>query len=574
MADNILNSNFSDGDTVLANHVKQLITALNNDIVGRNNNAPAAGQRLGTPVLPFAVAYINQLIANGKVLDLSLVAASPNRIISARTSAQSSLPKFIGLDQAGSLSFQLLGATTPLVLDISGSSVTINEDLMIGPFSAGPSADHQMTANEGGLNDTWGQFAGETDLSYAGKNGTIGFDAVGSEIVALAGKRAAFQNGDEILVGDISSDAEAGSCQLRNVYRAWGFGEDDATRGGDEGTDLNDNTVLTLLKTIYLFIDTENSDDPQHIQNISTDKPPAYGPTAPDGATGQYWFNTVLGRWTVWDGAQFIPTSRLPVAEIYLNDTACIGYRCYDLSRTFGNANSTEWERSGDNDYIMRKHNGLVSVYGTLVNIPSGALTGNNGVQASSGNFLYVDEVGHLLWSPSKPMYRPDLGGFYHRGEAWRCVAHARADVNGDFEEGVIPGGLIITTYFPWQRYSPSGRIPDSFTLRLNSGSGHAGGTPFTNIVHAAANDAGNGRIRFSLATGFFVITPVFSMGAFIANSSNSRTYYVRGLSTSSVDIRTAGAGDQSINYDISLTLYFAGTQGLQVYLDNTLKAA
>ena len=567
MADNILNSNFSDGDTVLANHVKQLITALNNDIVGRNNNAPAAGQRLGTPVLPFAVAFINQLVANGKVLDLSLVSASPNRIISARTSAQSSLPKFIGLDPAGSLSFQLLGATTALVLDINGSNVTINEDLMVGPFSAGPSADHQMTADDGDLNNAWGQFAGETDLVYASESGIIEFDAVGSEIIALAGKRAAFQNGDEILVGDISPDVEANSCQLRNVYRAWGFGEDDAIRGGDEGTDLDDDTVITLLKTIYLFIDTENSNDPQHIQNISTDKAPAYGPTAPDGATGQYWFNTVLGRWTVWDGSQFIPTSRLPIAEIYLNDTACIGYRCYDLSRTFDNANSTEWERTGDNDYIMRKHDGRVSVYGTLVNIPSGALTGNNGVRASSGNFLYLDEVGHFLWSPSKPMYRPALGGFYHRGEAWRCVAHALADASSDFDNGRINNNAHFTTYFPWQRYSPQGKTPTSFSMRINSNSTYSGGSPFSRTLYGSASDPGGAEIRFNFRANFLTSTPVGTAER-LENFAGVRIAYIRVLSTTEMRLYT----NQSVSALVEVTL--AGPQGDQVYLDNTLKAA
>lgn len=428
MGTNTLNTNFTDGDDILSSHVKQFANALNGDMVGRNLNAPSQGQSLGTPAIPWGSLYASSLVINGQSIDFSAFASLPNRIDSGKTRANSDAPDF--LRAVSGLKAQILGDDTSLLLSINNSAVTINTDIEIDNLSTAPSTNNTALVNGTFLN---------TDTE-------INIDTLGSNVSSLVGEVVAFKtDDDEIFIGKLES-----ATLITNVKRGWFL---DSSGEQLDVSDLADNDTLTVMRLGWVFV--ENDATTTDVSYTT----PVVAYTSPENPTsGDYWFDVQNATWKRYSGTEWVTINRILIGQVVLNSTAIEGARPFDFSRAFSDVNNIGLKK--DTDEIIKTQNldNGISVYGNFLNLGEIDWNITNDLESgvseenSTTYYLYLSSEGQAIISDKIPHHRPELRGYYHPVESWRCVGEVENDSEGNFVLG------IANTQYPYNQNDPVSR--------------------------------------------------------------------------------------------------------------------
>ena len=488
MTDNVLDTNFSDGDPYQSSQLKQLITALNAAVVGRVGGVPTRGQSLGSPIVPWGTVYAENLNVGGQLINITSAVRRKNSINSGRPfKRDSALPGFIAIT-ANSFNFNLLGAETPLSLTIDGQDISINRDIQFS-MVAPPVADNttvlrseiSLRAPDAFDTSDYSEglefYAGEKDFYAYDSANKITIGVFGNPLPAainnLLGKYATFRYGATGLIfGKIIEEGE-NSYSIINCERAKFF---NANNEGIEtqvlrytanqfGNDVP--PTVTLMQTGWLFIQADGSGEVSYLSPIISNTAPA------PVEDGQYWFNSAREEWNRATAGVFSPIARIPVAILVADNTGVIGHKSLDFSKNFSNLNTCrpDFIRNTNDyrDYLKKidSNDARISVYGNTLltngmrwqapEPPAGSPnTRITGLDANAWYYFYVSEAGLPQISKVRPRHRPDLLGYYHPFESWRCVARTYTNANSE----------MTHAGYMWFKYNPTGKIEASFSWR------------------------------------------------------------------------------------------------------------
>ncbi len=495
-------------------------------------------------------------------------------IISGRTSTESSSPRFLRLwnDNVHTHRFKVMGATTPLVVMIDGTQVVIDNDILYNFTSSEVSAMPggniviiDMNQNEIGDGYRLGEEDYVAKAGYAGRinirrhfkssiwsgQGTEG--DTGKRFQFIHGKISAFQSrwfdgNGEIFTCNVFYSGWLRNC-LRGIARGGNSTEDKLLESEEIGgkDDRRGSTGVELLNMFQVYVDKS--------KNISI-----YNSQSRQQRRGKCW-----------------------IGVIYAGIDKVRGYTCGDFHKDFSNLNTYDLKHYGNGYYLQNE--GEVSVYGTLVRADVNKSTGSfqdptsasyrAGETARTGFYaLYAREDGTYVYSQSRPIYRRDLKGYYHREETWRALLDDLVTIRSGRSSGAQKNSLM-----PWQKYSSIGFKPTTLSYNITYDSRK--GSYF---------DANSGLSEFPLsirkeATGRVLISYKFAnnlqtLPSIWCTSSNinsfSYNYKVLGISALSltnfyVSIYSSIGTARGLDTSFSLTISLLGLDLKQVMLDNSI---
>lgn len=416
--------------------------AFEGDFVGRSSStgAAASGQNLGTSSIPWGTVHTNFINLGGDLIDQSLVTSRRNRVISGAIKTTSNFPDYLRPAGAGNgNTFDLLGATTDLVLDINGETVTIDEDFNFSGSLTAPASNNTCLINDGSL-------TGQASSKNLGEDGTvIPVDNMGSEITALIGNYVAMINTDtdEIFTCFVESSTELTKCR-----RGFFFDEN-----GDaiERAGLTNNDTLQLCLLGYVLTDDSDSWG----VNFYTPIISGNEPTAP--ATLQLWYDLENEEWKIYFLAAWISTDATFVGYVAIDDTDCIGARSEYFGKRYSEYNTLEVEIVDADTIQTKTKDSIISVDGNDIHFNfkelawDGTADFESGVSRAASNlyWLYITEDGVPIISDKKPYDETGfLRGWYHPHESWRYVGEVWNNGSDDFGfmiyEKEKKGDLII----------------------------------------------------------------------------------------------------------------------------------
>jgi hypothetical protein len=420
------------GQTILDTFFNDIHTSLNGDFVGRSSGGVAtSGQNLGTNALPWGSAYITNLILNGDAVDTSLLTAPKNRIVSGKTRSASNQPQFIDPNGAAA-SFILEGATTNLVVDINGATVQAITDITKSSLTVGPSTTATCTIAESSAADqdstrTWGEKYAELE--------TIGVGSMGAEMQAFIGQYQA------IKIEGVSTEYALAYIEstvlLSDIHRGFFY---DSSGNPVNRTAFSNSDTITVLSTGWVFLENDGA-----TVDVSY-KTPIRSYTAPSSpATGDYWYDMANETWKRYDGSSFQIINRTLVGIVAIDSSNCVAARSFDFYQKFSKTNTAEMEVSTTEIVQMRNENAVVNVYGNelsfgfnheswniTTDLASATDMYDSSEQASTTYYAYLADTGETIISDIEPYNRPDLLGFYHPHNPWRCIAVMYNDSGSD----------------------------------------------------------------------------------------------------------------------------------------------
>jgi hypothetical protein len=417
-------NNRSAGQTILDTFFNDIHGAINGDFVGRNTSGvPTSGQNLGTTALPWGTVRCTGLTINGDAVDTSQLTAPANRVISGKTRTTSDQPAFI--TPSASLAFTLAASTTNLSLDINGSTVTVSTDILVTGLTAAPSSNNTCLSNDAlaldsELSRTFGEYENRSELVV---------DNMGSEIVALVGKFAAFKindgSNDEYFMAFVES-----SVKLSRINRGYFYNSSLAQINRIKFTE---NDTITLMKAAWVFVENNGT-----TVNV-TYNPPTYSHASPSSpATGDYWYDLDNQTWKRYDGATFQIINRTLVGVVASNATATVVARCEPFYANHTGLCDFQIDVATTEIIRARHQFAQVEVMGRKINfgqyLPTWNITTdlatsadmyNATEQASTFYYLYISNEGDTIISDISPYYFPNRKGWYHPHNPWRAVGLA-----------------------------------------------------------------------------------------------------------------------------------------------------
>lgn len=411
----------STGQTILQEFFNDIHGALDGDFVGRNSSGVAtSGQNLGTAAVPWGTIRGSTLVLGGVAIDTSQITSVVNRIISGKKRSTSNQPAFITPNGAAA-SFVLAGATTNLVLDINGSSVTVTTDITKSSLSTAPSSQNTCLVNDAdaaGQHDT--RLWGEREHTKA-----ITVDTMGTNISSIVGSYAAFKVNSEYFWAYVESTTKLSKC-----YRGYFYNSSLAPL--NRGV-LTDNDTITLMKTGWVFVQNDATTVDVSYTN------PVYDFTSPTSpATGDYWYDLGNTEWKRYDGATWQVINRTLVGMVVMDSTNCVAARCLPFYGNYKDTNTIPLEISTTEIVAASQPFGKVNVNGTDIhfgdsltkwNITSVLATSadlyDSTEQASRMYYMYVKDTGATVISDISPYTDHLRLGKYHPHNPWRCVGMA-----------------------------------------------------------------------------------------------------------------------------------------------------
>jgi len=415
----------SNGDVIDETWYNDFRSTIIGNFVPRNASSGAVDNSapdLGALIYPWGNLYANGLVINGVAIDFASVTGIPNSIKSGQTRTTSDFPDFIRAT-GSSNSFTLLASAVNLVVDINTTEVTYTLDTTETGLTLAPSTNNTCLLNEPTA-------SGQYETSYLGEDGTvITIDNAGTEITNRIGQFCLFQTGTEYFLAYINSATE-----LTNAYRGFLL---DSSGNPVNRTVLNDNDVITLLSSGWVFVD---------IDGVTVDvtyNSPVYDfdePTSP--VTGDYWFNRSEQAWYRYSGSDFVLINRTLVGVVALDTANCVASRCFNFNREFSDYNPLNIQYVNATTVKTDFYNFVINVYGNKIinqntrylwdittNLESGQIEAND-----TYYFLYITELGQQVISNIKPYdQKGELGGYYHPFNTWRAIGSVANDSVGDF---------------------------------------------------------------------------------------------------------------------------------------------
>ncbi len=541
-----------------AQDVINIHNALEGNVVSRYPTAVAPAVKgeaadalydLGEATHQWRNLYLSgNLVIAGQTIDFSSLglANQNNRIASGRLrSTASGLNDFIRASGAGSFTILAGGSNPNLVCVIDGQSVTISSDIVVSSgITAAPSSnntcDVDNTSVDGGssnLSSDFTYFYGQRTISESADElgdmfrEIIPVDAVGSEITALAGKLIALQAATEIFTCVYDTHTQTG---LRDCRRGYFL---DSSGNPIEKEALADNETLTLLNLGIVMLDQDGTTVDVTYFDIFYDYDE---PTSP--STNQYWFDLSEGKYKRYNGSSFVEDDKLPIGMIVVDSSGnVIGSRSFDSLTSFSDdIYLGQFVVDNTNNYAYYEgQNQRVSVAGTTFafeqtqgNFVSGLAASAtkfgfaygdttkfpDGLSATEHYFIYVTYEGALRIEQgieNFPNFRPDLRGYYHSHNLWRCIGYFYTDATPDIDttaydiftgSAAFPKIRVFRDSDVW--YKPTGLHKIKATAIGGGGASspttaNSGGTSsFGSIISATGGTGGTGNSTKSGGTG------------------------------------------------------------------------
>ena len=407
-----------------ASWFNQYLTALSNDVVGRNGSGVAeSGKRNGTAAIPWGEVHTTQLFLGGKLFDPDNISAAANGVVSGATRSGSGQPDYIRADGSAA-QFSVLGATINLALNVNNVGVTVSSDLTLGSLTVAPSSNNTALVNDTTLSGIGTKYQGEN-------GGSIIIDTAGSEITNRVGQYVALKHGsNEIMLAYVES-----STSLTNVFRGFFF---DSSGNPIVRETIANNDTLTIYSLAWVFL---QSDGTTLDVTYTTPVWSYTEPTSP--ATDDYWFDMTSQTWKRYNGSTFESIERVPIGLVVMDGTNCIASRSFDFSKAF--SDKIELELSIDSNTVIKGEEigSTLSVYGSDVDYGFSFVEWDIATDLESGlteasdtlYYLYITDDGETKISEERPYNREsDLKGFYHPYHNWRFVGMAYNNGSSNFD--------------------------------------------------------------------------------------------------------------------------------------------
>lgn len=421
------------GQTIQDVFFNSIHSSIKGDFVGRDSSGSAIlGQNLGTNSIPWGSAFITSLILNGSSVDASLLAAPQNRIVSGKARSASNQPQFIDPNGAAA-SFVLEATTTNLIIDVNGVTVTFANDVTKSSLTVGPSTTATALVDDTDAADqestkTWGERFAEKE--------TITVDTMGAEFQTFIGQWVIVE-----ITGVATEYALVfvkSATELTDAYR--GFFTDSSSNPINR-TGFTDGDTITVLSTGWVFAENDGATVDVSYTN------PIRSFTAPSGpATGDYWLNFATNNWNRYDGATFQIINRTLVGVVGVDSANCVAARSFDFFAKYEDTNNIELDIQSTSIIENRNQSSKINVYGNefdlgfnhetwniTTDLAASTDMYNASEQASTDYYLFLKDTGETVLSDISPYFRPDLIGYYHPHNPWRCVGVAFNDSGSDF---------------------------------------------------------------------------------------------------------------------------------------------
>jgi hypothetical protein len=345
-----------------------------------------------------------------------------NRISSGRMSANSSQPLFLIPDGTAN-TVKLAGAVTNFVYSIASTQYTISSNVTVTSLTLAPSSTNTCLVDDAAL-------SGQAYSKNVGENGTsITVDTMGGSISALVGTYAAFKTSTEYFIARIASTTSLDKCQ-RGMF----FNSADTRLAR---VALSNNDTITLMKLTWVYANTSGALTVSYTN-------PRYGGTAPTSpSTGDYWYDLTNNVWKTYNSTTWVAANATLVGVCIQDTTGTKAARSFDFFKNFADTNTVECIRDSINPTTQvssRYMGSQLNVYGTLLKFEHDYLRWNVATDFDSGEslatntlyYFYVKESGNVAISSVAPLdMREDRMGFYHPGEAYRCIGYGRTDASG-----------------------------------------------------------------------------------------------------------------------------------------------
>lgn len=413
--------------------------------------------------IPWGTIRANSLIVDGSTVDPSQITTPQNVVTSGKVRATSNQGAFITPNGAA-LSFILAGATTNLVFDVNGTSVSVTTDITKSSLTAAPSANNTALVNDADAADQADtRLWGEPEHRKA-----ITIDTIGSEISSLDGKLAAFQIDNGSATEYFVALVDTSNNRLTNCRRGFFY---DSSLAPKNRIVFSNNDTITLLKMGWIFV--ENNGTTVDVSYT----PPVWSSDSPNSpATGDYWYDIPNSTWKRYDGATFQIINRTFVGVFANTSAACVGARCEPFYAKHDGLNSVEIDSVFSVTVVRaKKRRSEVSVYGTRINfgdelprwditadLASSADMYNATEQASTLYYLYVKDTGDRVISDISPYYVSEFYGLYHPHNPWRCVGIAFNNSGSD----LLHAGDLVNNIFHFRASNGNGHGSSSTKIR------------------------------------------------------------------------------------------------------------
>jgi hypothetical protein len=415
----------SSGNTIDETWYNDFRSLLLGAVLGRDpsSGAVAAAQDLGSAIVPWGNLYAGGLVIGGSAIDFSDLTGVANSILSGRIRTTSSFPDFIRANGAAA-SFQILGATTNLSLNIANTATTVSTDLTETGLTAAPGTNNTALVDDTGL-------TGQTSSKYQGEDGTtLTIDTAGTEITSRIGQYVTFKTGTEYFLAFVKSATE-----LTNCYRGYYF---DSSGLPVERVALNNNDTLTIMSTAWVFV--ENDATTVDVTYVT----PIYSftePTTP--ATDDYWFDRGNEVWKRYSGSAFVTINRILVGLAIIDSTNCVVSRSLNFTKSFEAFNAIRAEYESATEIQAKDTEFTLSVYGEIVNNAftpyiwdiTTDLELSQTEAANTDYYAYVTQAGEQVLSNIKPYNQSaELKGWYHPYNSWRAIGVINNNGSSNFD--------------------------------------------------------------------------------------------------------------------------------------------
>ena len=364
-----------------------------------------------------------------------------NRIISGITTGNSSQLLCLIPFGAGTPSVTLTASsTTPFTYAIGGTAYSITASITVtglslatGTNTAGIVAPPYLgtaataaTLTPNPLGQQWTQVCG----MYGS---TISIANAGAGITGLIGKIGCFAEGasGEFFLATVQS-----ATALTNAWRGCLWNSASTLVAGAAVTT---GDAVSLLSTAWIFATTASG------LAITYNNPTISAATPSGASTGDYWLNLNTTAWMTFTSTTWTQAGATLIGFAAMNTVGCVGARTFNAYVAPSNIDTLTLGINSTSQVVALSSFGQVAVNGTLnsfqdsrplwdftQNIQSGYA-----VSPSTLFFLYMRENGTPTISPVLPLQRPDMLGFYHPAETWRCLGQVNCNASTQFETPV-----------------------------------------------------------------------------------------------------------------------------------------
>lgn len=331
-------------------------------------------------------------------------------------------------------SFLLEGATTNLKVDINGTTVTVSTDITKSSLTVAPGSNNTAL-----LNDALA--AAQHTTRYWGEEGCykqLIIDNAGANVTSQVGKFCAFKTGTEYFLGYLES-----STLISHCFRGYFY---DSSYAPLNRVALTDNDVITIMSLGWVFIENNGTTVDVTYNN------PVWAQVSPSGpTTGDYWYDLDSNVWKRYDGAAYQIINRTLIGLVVIDSANAVAARSFDFYQQYSSENTVDLGLKSTSVVRTNGFGQIVNVLGkriyfgsTLVewdmasHLAAAADMFNSTEQASTDYFFYVSSDGTKKICDMGPHWRPDLLGFYHPHNPWRCVGAAKNDGSSNLTEPLM----------------------------------------------------------------------------------------------------------------------------------------